>query len=51
MSDLEAQTVRYVQILGGDSIEVSDTSLKLYRTYIQEHIIKPCELIGIEGFR
>lgn len=51
MSDLEAQTVRYVQILGGDSIEVSDTSLKLYRTYLQENITEPCELIGIEGFR
>jgi hypothetical protein len=51
MNDTEAQTARYEQILGEDEIEVSDKSLELYRTYIQEHIVKPCELTGIEDFR
>jgi hypothetical protein len=51
MSDLEAQEVRYKQLLGEANIEVSDTSLRLYRTYIQENITKPCELTGIEDFR
>ena len=51
MSDLDAQEVRYEQILGGDNIEVSDTSLQIYRTFLQESIIKPCELTGTEDFR
>lgn len=51
MNDTESQEARYEQILGEDNLKVSDESLKLFRTYIQKHIVKPCELTGIEDFR
>ncbi len=51
MNDTKAQAIRYEQLLGEDNIEVSYKSLELYLKYLQENIIKPCELTGIEDFR
>lgn len=51
MTDYEAQEIRIEQILGEDNINVSDESLVMYRSYLQNNIIIPCELTGREDFR
>ena len=51
MTDSKSQDARIEQILGEDNLRVSDESLKMYRSYLQENIVNPCELTGIEDFR
>ena len=51
MSDTKAQENRIEKILGEDNIDVSDESLVMYRSYLQENIKRPCQLTGIEDFR
>lgn len=48
---MEQQDARIEKILGEENLKVSDESLKLYRSYLQEHILVPCEVTGIEDFR
>jgi hypothetical protein len=50
MTDSEMSDSRIEAILGEDNLDVSEESLKLYRSYLQEHIVKPCELTGSEDF-
>ena len=42
--------IRIEAILGEDNLNVSDVSLKVYRSYLQEHIVMPCELTGSDDF-
>lgn len=51
MTDSKAQDARIEQILGEDNLNVSDESLAVYRPYLQQHIVIPCELTGSEDFR
>ena len=51
MTDSKLQDARIEQILVEDNLRVSDESLKMYRSYLQENIVNPCELTGIEDFR
>jgi len=51
MTDSKSQAARIEQILVEDNLRVSDESLKMYRSYLQENIVIPCELTGIEDFR
>jgi len=51
MTDSKSQDARIEQILVEDNLGVSDESLKMYRSYLQENIVIPCELTGIEDFR
>lgn len=50
MNDTNAQETRNHQILGEDNIKVSDKSLEDYRSYLQNNIVLPCFLTGIEDF-
>ena len=51
MTDSKSQDARIEQILVEDNLGVSDESLKMFRSYLQENIVIPCELTGIEDFR
>lgn len=51
MTDYEAQEIRIEKILGEDNLNVSSESLVMYRSYLQNNIIIPCELTGREDFR
>ena len=50
MSEWEAQELRIEKILGEESLRVSDTSLAIYRSYLQNNLALPCELTGGEDF-
>ena len=51
MTDHDAQEHRIEKILGEDNLNVSDESLMMYRSYLQNNIIIPCELTGSENFK
>ena len=51
MNDYEAQETRIEMILGEDNLRVSAESLVMYRSYLQNSIVIPCELTGSEDFQ
>ena len=51
MTDHDAQELRIEKILGEDNLHVSDESLVMYRSYLQNNIKIPFELTGSEDFQ
>jgi hypothetical protein len=51
MNESKAQEIRLEHILGEDHLNVSNQSLMIYRSYIQNNIVFPCELTGREDFQ
>ena len=50
MTDMKEQAARIEQLLGEGNLNVCDESLELYRTFLTNNIVSPCELTGIEDF-
>lgn len=50
MNESKAQEIRFDDILGEGNLNVSISSLVIYRNYIQKNIQFPCDLTGREDF-
>ncbi len=50
MTDCEMSDIRIEAILGEDNLNVSTDSLIMYTSYLEENIVLPCILTGIQSF-
>ena len=50
MTDSEMSDIRIEAILGKDNLNVSNDSLFMYTSYLEENMVLPCALTGIQSF-
>ena len=50
MTDSEMSDIRIEAILGKDNLDVYNDSLFMYISYLEENMVLPCALTGIQSF-